>query len=229
MDVIAGYVRNMAPYMICAAPVVFLLRLAGIKRLKRKGLSTSFWHEAGVWCFLLFTAGLASITIVPRTPEGGLTGFIGLEGLKRINVILFRVVTDSMKEAARGNVMYPLINIAGNIVMFMPAGFFTALLWKGESMKKAALAGFLFSLTVELCQLPQARGTDIDDLWLNTLGGVCGYGVFLLIKRWRPEWIVHFRVREAEAERKESGQKKMEMEMEMGKRNRGKCSRKNRG
>ena len=72
----------------------------------------------------------------------------------------------------------------------------TALLWKGESLKKAGLAGFFFSLTVEICQLPQARGTDIDDLWLNTLGAILGYGVFGLMKRYRPLWIPGFRVRE---------------------------------
>ena len=76
------------------------------------------------------------------------------------------------------------------------AGFFAALLWKGESLKKAAFAGFFFSLTVEICQLPQARGTDIDDLWLNTLGAVLGYGVFWLMRRYRPLWIPGFRVRE---------------------------------
>lgn len=196
MAVIIGYVKNMAPYMVCAVPLVFFLRLAGLKRLRKKQLATTVCHEAGLWCFLLFTAGLASITIVPRTAEGGITGLVGLEGLKRINVIPFRIVVDSLKEMEKGNGMYPLINIVGNIVMFMPAGFFSALLWKGESVKKAALAGFLFSLTVELCQLPQARGTDIDDLWLNTLGGICGYGVFLLVKRWRPNWIALFRVKQ---------------------------------
>ena len=36
---------------------------------------------------------------------------------------------------------------------------------------------------MNFCQLPLDRGTDIDDLWLNTLGAALGYLVFLLCRR----------------------------------------------
>lgn len=196
MNVILTYIKNMAPYMAYAVPVIAIVRLIAVQRLGRSHRSTTVYHEAGLWCFLLFTAGLASITVIPRGADGALTGFSWAEGFLRINLVPFRIAVDSWKALSAGNWTYPVINIAGNIVMFMPAGFFTALLWKGESLKKAALAGFLFSLTVELCQLPQARGTDIDDLWLNTLGAVLGYGVFWLMKRYRLLWIPAFRIRE---------------------------------
>ena len=196
MNAVLTYIRNMAPYMAYAVPVIWIVRLIAVRRLRKSHRSTTVCHEAGLWCFLLFMAGLASITVIPRSADGGLTGFVGMKGFSRINLIPFRIIVDSWKALSDGNWIYPMINIAGNIVMFMPAGFFTALLWKGESLKKAGLAGFFFSLTVEICQLPQARGTDIDDLWLNTLGAILGYGVFGLMKRYRPLWIPGFRVRE---------------------------------
>lgn len=197
------YIRKMAPYMAYAVPMIGIVRVIAVWRLGRSHRSTTVYHETGLWFFLLFMAGLASITIIPRSADGGLIGFVGMKGFLRINLVPFRIVVDSWKALAAGDWIYPVINIAGNIVMFMPAGFFTALLWNGESLKKAALAGFFFSLTVELCQLPQARGTDIDDLWLNTLGAVLGYGAFCLIKRFRPLWIQVFRIREASGQRNE--------------------------
>ena len=39
------------------------------------------------------------------------------------------------------------------------------------------------SLCIELLQLPQARGTDIDDLWLNMLGALIGYLIYILLSK----------------------------------------------
>ena len=39
------------------------------------------------------------------------------------------------------------------------------------------------SLCIELLQLPQARGTDIDDLWLNVIGAFIGYWVYFLLTK----------------------------------------------
>ena len=65
---------------------------------------------------------------------------------------------------------YFLINFLGNIIMFMPFGLFIPYLW-GISGKKTILIGFSSSLFIEFCQLFLSRGTDVDDLILNTLGG----------------------------------------------------------
>ena len=45
-------------------------------------------------------------------------------------------------------------------------------------------AGAFISLCIELMQLPFAtRVTDIDDLILNTLGVMIGYGIYSLVKK----------------------------------------------
>ena len=41
----------------------------------------------------------------------------------------------------------------------------------------------MLSVLVELSQLVNNRSTDVDDLIMNTLGGVLGYGVFKLLDR----------------------------------------------
>lgn len=68
-------------------------------------------------------------------------------------------------------------NLAGNIVGFSPFGFILPLLSKRFlSIKKVIIATFCLSLTFELIQLVFTFGSfDVDDLILNTLGGVLGY------------------------------------------------------
>lgn len=77
------------------------------------------------------------------------------------------------------------INVMGyllNIVMFLPLGFLVPLIWKRMgNISYIVLTGLAFSLLIELSQLLSSRGTDIDDLILNTFGAVLG---FLLYKVW---------------------------------------------
>lgn len=78
-----------------------------------------------------------------------------------------------------------LLNLIGNTAMFIPLG----IVWPGVFKKlnthwKVITAGFGVSLTIEILQLPFFdRATDIDDLILNTLGFLMGYGIYLLAIR----------------------------------------------
>lgn len=78
-----------------------------------------------------------------------------------------------------------LLNIIGNCTMFIPTGIVVPCLYKNlRSFRKTLLTGFLISLSIEIIQLPFAvRASDIDDLILNTLGVVMGYGIYRLTRR----------------------------------------------
>ena len=78
-----------------------------------------------------------------------------------------------------------LLNIIGNTAMFIPIGVIWPSVFKElDSHKKAIASGIGFSLVIELLQLPFfSRVTDVDDLILNTVGYLLGYGLFLLAKR----------------------------------------------
>lgn len=75
----------------------------------------------------------------------------------------------------------------GNILLFVPLGYFFALNW--PFLRKYYLVAFssaLASLLVEFNQWLWALGLpDIDDVILNTLGGVTGFWVFLAICKQR--------------------------------------------
>ena len=44
-----------------------------------------------------------------------------------------------------------------------------------------ALSGFFLSLSIEFAQLATNRISDIDDLLMNTLGALSGYGLWVLL------------------------------------------------
>ncbi len=75
-----------------------------------------------------------------------------------------------------------VINLGGNIGMFVPLGFFLPMLWKSlRKWWKTWLATLGIMLIVELTQLFTLRGSfDVDDLILNLAGAAIGY----LIYRW---------------------------------------------
>ena len=77
-----------------------------------------------------------------------------------------------------------LINFIGNTAMFIPLGIvWPSVFRKLNTHAKVMVAGISTSLLIEILQLPFFdRVTDIDDLILNSLGFLMGYGIYLLVK-----------------------------------------------
>ncbi len=66
-----------------------------------------------------------------------------------------------------------------NIIMFIPLGFLLPYIWKSfRNLKYIIFSSFIFSLSIELTQLLNRRTTDIDDLIMNTIGGILGFIIF---------------------------------------------------
>lgn len=78
---------------------------------------------------------------------------------------------------------YVIVNIAGNIAAFMPFGFLLPLISeRRKNTGKVLVLSLLLSLTVETIQLISRTGAfDVDDLILNTIGGVLGYWCYALL------------------------------------------------
>ena len=85
-----------------------------------------------------------------------------------------------MKEIQRGRIGG---NFLGNIVLFMPVGFLLSIVTEWKKLWKTAVLGVNFSLFIEVIQLVTARGcVASDDVMLNTIGTLIGYGVYKPIK-----------------------------------------------
>ena len=77
-----------------------------------------------------------------------------------------------------------LLNLIGNTAMFLPLGIVWPSVFRQlDSHGKVIAAGVGCSLLIEILQLPFFdRVSDIDDLILNFLGFLTGYGIYLLVK-----------------------------------------------
>jgi len=80
-----------------------------------------------------------------------------------------------------------LINIIGNVTMFIPTGIILPVIYKKlRSFPRTVLAGGFISLGIEILQLPFCeRTSDVNDLILNTSGVVIGYGIYALARKIR--------------------------------------------
>lgn len=79
-----------------------------------------------------------------------------------------------------------VVNILGNIFAFAPFGFFLPLL--NDRYRKfflVTLLSMIFSLAIETIQMYSRVGIfDVDDIIMNTLGGMLGYLAFAILNRW---------------------------------------------
>lgn len=74
-------------------------------------------------------------------------------------------------------------NVIGNMLLFMPYGFFAAYFLKLEKPKAVIVLSLLVSITIEVTQLLIGRVFDIDDIILNFIGGMLGYYVYHFLDR----------------------------------------------
>ncbi len=191
MNAISNYIVNMIPYMVIAVPIYLIVRFLMLRKSSRK---FNLYHEIALLIFVIFIVGLASQTVIPKI-ELGINGNINIlkNGKHGINLLPLKVLFETYREVFINlNINYFIINFLGNIIMFMPIGFFIPLLWEIPD-KKIIIVGFLFSLFIEVCQLFLNRGTDVDDLILNTLGTILGLLVYKFLYKKFKNLIIRFR------------------------------------
>lgn len=186
MSVIVNYLDNMLFFICIALPIVFIWRFL---RWKKRGfVLKETMHELGILLLVLVVIGLFSQTIIPKS---GLTAPTS----EKVNLELFRVVRETYNAIVYLGFWQPFyINFLGNIILFVPIGFLLPLVFKKmEFFPLTVLVGFFLSLFIEIMQLPQHRSSDVDDLWLNTLGALIGYLLYMYVKKKVPAFTQHFK------------------------------------
>ncbi len=72
-------------------------------------------------------------------------------------------------------------NVIGNMLMFVPFGFFVSYILKLGKARYILLLSSVASLTIESIQLVIGRVFDVDDIILNIVGGLVGFLLFKFI------------------------------------------------
>ena len=76
-----------------------------------------------------------------------------------------------------------LVNVVGNIACFVPFGILLPFnVKKLDRFASVLLLAFVFTLSIESVQLITRTGSfDVDDILLNTLGGILGYAIYKIV------------------------------------------------
>ena len=144
---------------------------------KRSRIGLWFFVYAVLMLWLLFgqrmEGGLSEISM---QTDGGKINLVPLETIKLYWHIL-------QKGAEEKLFVHALLNLAGNVVMFIPLGWFLPRIWR---MFRGFWRTMIFTASliclVELLQYMTGLGScDIDDLILNASGAFLGY-IFHSIK-----------------------------------------------
>lgn len=95
------------------------------------------------------------------------------------NLIPFATIQNYIVNFSSFNFTTWFLNLFGNVIAFMPLGFLVPVLFKKvNGYKRVLVLSFLCTVLVEVMQLLLRRGSfDVDDIILNTLGGLAGYCV----------------------------------------------------
>lgn len=105
--------------------------------------------------------------------------------IRSINIIPFHQIGRYIFGTANVSTSVVINNIVGNVLLFIPFGVYLQLLKKDKRFLSSFITVFLVSLLIETVQYILAIGiSDIDDILLNTLGGIIGIVLYTLLEFW---------------------------------------------
>ncbi|MCQ2353503.1 MAG: VanZ family protein [Clostridia bacterium] len=134
--------------------------------------STTVGHEISR---LLLHLTIVAILSQTMTPGGKIADFRFHFSIAEqyYNFVPFNAAWRMLKMSGQKAEYFFVVNILGNILIFLPVGFFHRLSEKCK-FENTVLFGFFLSLFIELVQVILPRTTDIDDIIMNTAGTVLG-------------------------------------------------------
>lgn len=143
-------------------------------------------HPFSVLIFVLYSAVLIKVMVfkdVPTIRIGHLMfNFKGADA-GRANFVPLKTILSYL----HGNqgLIIAGVNLAGNIALLVPIGFLVALIIQNVTWKKLLALAVAAGLSIEILQVLFHVGIfDIDDVLLNGLGVITGYGVFVVFAKW---------------------------------------------
>lgn len=115
---------------------------------------------------------------------------------KEYNIIPFYTISNCLRIQNVSNIMPFVVNIIGNIAVFMPFGIIMPIIISERKRNKPIFiilfGALLLALSVELIQYIMSVGVfDVDDVILNTIGAFVGYFMYVFVKKLRSFKCIH--------------------------------------
>ena len=109
----------------------------------------------------------------------------GITSFSRVNLTPFLTIKNYIINYHYFRFSDVIINLVGNIVVFVPLGFLLPQINKKvNTFIRLLVIVVLFTLCVEICQTLLGVGIgDVDDVILNSVGGIIGYYFYCFFKK----------------------------------------------
>lgn len=190
MSAALHYLKHMGGMMLPALPIWLVLR--GLMLLGKKQ-KISWGREVLLSMFVLYCWGLYSQTLLPASGQWhGLRDALTDASLRwKTGRAINLIPLDTIRRFwHRGTTGQKVINLAGNVAVFVPMGLLPPLLWrKMQNGGRAVLLCISASCFIECFQQLIGRSVDVDDVILNTLGGVLGWLFFCVVRAIQRKWM----------------------------------------
>ena len=107
---------------------------------------------------------------------------VGLSNLEnKLNLVPFKTIRNYMTALEIGNISETVVrnNLIGNFLLFLPMGYFLPTITKTRNFFLIEVKILIIIFLVEVIQLITGLGSfDIDDIILNFVGSIIGYGIY---------------------------------------------------
>lgn len=172
--------------LIFGLPIWIISRIIILVNRRKKGVEFNIGDEILTNLFVIYLFFLIGITILPINIGGTLPYLQELSFVERCNVSIVPFI-----DYFKGGIFFRTIirNVVGNLVLLIPfILYICARSEKSRCLKSSAMVAFSISLSIELIQLfmnilglTYIRAVAIEDLILNTLGGIIAWCIFKLM------------------------------------------------
>ena len=159
-DTILQIYKDISPMMSICLVIIIALRLLHLIKHKKKIV---FYKEIIYLGFIIYIMGLFRVVTFQDI------------NFSDFNIIPFKEI---LRYQFGSKLFYK--NVIGNMIMFVPYGFFISYILEEKKFYVPLFLTFLVSITIETTQYRIGRVFDIDDIMLNIIGGIAGYLLYKL-------------------------------------------------
>lgn len=158
-EIILNIMSKIYPAMLICCLLAIILRIIYIKRTKQEFILYKEIINLGFIIYMMLLFRIVTFQDV---------------NFSSFNIIPFK----EMFRYQFGSKLF-IKNVVGNMLMFIPYGFFISYILKEKSPWSIISLSIFASFTIEITQYRIGRVFDIDDILLNLIGGLLGYIIYL--------------------------------------------------
>ncbi len=161
-NTIQGVVNLTWPMLLISIVILVSFRICYIIK---KGDKFVFYKELLMLSFIIYILCLFQVVTFTDDVTWATNNFIPFKEIMRYSITsrLF------------------LKNVIGNMVMFLPFGFFISYYLENKKPYLTIILTLIASIAIESVQMAIGRVFDVDDIILNLCGGLLGYGLCYLL------------------------------------------------